>query len=340
MWRRKNLIILFISSIFTGCIFSSDGLIDITAPEIDVHEPHERDELAAGDFVTFDATIFDDMELGSYSIDVHDNLDGHGHGRIAQPKDDPGLERWIFKKNYTIPEGYIMFAAQHDDDILISENAMAGPYHFIVQAVDAAGNATNYQNGSTVEYEVLITNDSQPVVNITNLVEGELEIEEGVRFHVEGDVTDPTTGTYSGFHWMEILLGEDHEESHEHIHGNRGLSESVMNLNERTGQDESAANVHGRISRDRSEINVHGRTSQDEHDALIDVDYEGSELDVFMTDGVILLDKVFESIDFTLSQEQLNELNSEGVDHLMLSIKVKDEQGNLTISRTVVHIQI
>lgn len=301
MWRRQILIILILSSIFTGCIFSGSDLIDITAPEIDVHEPHERDELAAGEFITFDATFMDDLELGSYSIDVHDNLDGHGHGRIAQPKDDPALDRWIFKKNYSIPEGYIMFAAQHDDDIEIPENAMAGPYHFIVQAVDRAGNATNYQDGSTVEIELLITNDSQPMVNITNLVDGELEIEEGVRFHVEGDISDPTTGTYSGMHWMEVLLGEDHEESHEH---------------------------------------AHGRIKQDEHDFLIDIDYEGSELEVFMVEGVMQLDLVFESINFILSQQQLDELTSEGVDHLLLSIKVKDEQGNLTISRTVVHIHM
>ena len=207
-----------------------------------------------------------------------------------------------------------MYAAQHDDDILIAENAMAGPYHFIVQAVDQAGNATNYQDGSTIEFEVLITNDSQPVVTITNLVEGELEIQEGVRFQVQGDISDPTTGTYSGFHWLEVLLGEDQEESHEHVH---------------------ASSRH-----DESELYMHGRTSQDEHEALIDADYEGSELDVFVTEGVIQLDQVFESIDFTLSQQQLDELTSEGVDHLLLSIKVKDEQGNLTISRTAVHIHM
>jgi hypothetical protein len=301
MWRKQIFIILIFSSFFTGCIFSSSDLIDITNPEIDVHEPHERDEFPAGEFITFDATIMDDLELGSYSIDVHDNLDGHGHGRIAQPKDDPGLERWIFKKNYTIPEGYIMYAAQHDDDILIVESAMAGPYHFIVQAVDKAGNATNYQDGTTVEIEILITNDSQPVVNITNIMDDELEIEAGVRFQVQGDISDPTAGEYSGMHSMEILLGEDHEEEHEH---------------------------------------VHGRIGQDDHEFLIDADYEGSELEVFMIEGVIQLDQVFESINFILSQEQLIELSSEGIDHLMLIIKVMDEQGNLTISKTVVHIQM
>jgi len=299
MWRRQILILIIYSIFFTSCIFGGSDLVDITAPKIDVLKPQAWDSAVAGGFVDFDAKFMDDLELGSYSIDVHDNLDGHGHGRISQPNDDPSLERWIYKKNYSIPEGYIMFVAQHDDDIAVPENSMAGPYHFVVQAVDQAGNATNYQDGSTVEFEVLIMNDSQPVVNITNLVEGELEIESGARFIVEGDISDPTTGTYAGIHSMEVLLGEDNEEAHEH-----------------------------------------GRIEQDEHSNLIDVDYEGSDLEVFMIDGIIQLDQVFESIDFTLSQQQLDELTSEGIDHLMLNLQVRDEQGNLTISRTIVHIHI
>ncbi len=99
---------------------------------------------------------------------------------------------------------------------------------------------------------------------------------------------------------MEVLLGEDHEEAHDQ----------------------------------------HGRIKQDEHSNLIDVDYEGADLEVFMIDGIIQLDLVFESIDYTLSQQVLDELTSEGIDYLVLNLKVRDEQGNLTISRTIVHIHI
>ncbi len=297
MLRGKILYLFVFSVIFASCSSDDDNPLDVTIPEIDMQEPHNGDAFVAGESITFEATFMDDVELGSYSIDVHDNLDGHGHGRIAQPKNDPALERWIFKQNFPIPEGSTVYLAQ--EDIPISENATAGPYHFIVQAVDKAGNATNYQDGSNVEHEILITNDSQPIVNITNLVNGELLIEADVRFEVEGDVSDPTVGEYSGMHSMEILLGEDHEDEHQHIHG---------------------------------------RVGQDDHEFLIDADYIGSELEVFMVDGIIQLDQVFESIAFTLSREQFNELNGEGVDHLMLSINVFDEQGNLTLSKTVVHI--
>jgi hypothetical protein len=51
-----------------------------------------------------------------------------------------------------------------------------------------------------------------------------------------------------------------------------------------------------------------------------------------------MLDKVFEEINFVLSQGQLDELVAEEVDHLMLMIKVHDEQGNIAVSKTDVHV--
>lgn len=297
-YQGIGLISIFVNLlIINGCIFQDSELVDITAPEIEVSYPEEGTHFEAGGFVQFEGTLKDDLELGSYSIDIHDNLDGHGHGRIASPSDDPSLIRWSSKNNYTIPEGYIIYNALHDDDIEIAANALAGPYHFIVQAVDKAGNATSFQDGSTVELEVLITNDSQPVVNIINLQNDELEIEQGVLFMVEGDISDPTIVDYAGMHSMEVSLGEVHEEEHNHDHM---------------------------------------RISQDEH--LIDEYFEDPELASFMTDGIIQLDQVFEYINFILSQEQYDDLMAENIDHLQLTLEVKDEQGNLTISRTIVHI--
>jgi len=299
VYYRYLVLAVFIAVITAGCIFSTGDTIDITPPEIELIKPIKWQHLPAGDFVEFEATFMDDLELGSYSIDIHDNLEGHGHGRLAQSSNDPDLIRWSFKSNYSIPEGYIMYVAQHNDDIEVSANALAGPYHFIVQAVDREGNATNFQDGSNIEVEVLITNDSQPVVDITNLVEDELQIEAGVVFMVEGSISDPTVGQYAGIHSLEVVLGEDLEGEHDH---------------------------------------VHGRTGEEDHEYLIDMDYEGGTLYAFMIDEVIQLDLVFTSINFTLSQETFDELTTEDVDHLILTLKVRDEQGNLTISRTIVHI--
>jgi hypothetical protein len=279
-----------------GCIDDDGGAIDTTAPVIELHYPESGSYQEAGGFVHFESTFKDDLQLASYSIDVHDNLDGHGHGRIAQPTTDPSLVRWSLKRNYSIPSGLIIFVAQHDDNIEISSKAIAGPYHFIVQAVDMAGNATSFQDGSTKEIEMYISNDSQPVISITNLVNDELELKEGVPFRVEGDIIDPTSGVYAGIHSLDVILGEGHEEAHQH---------------------------------DQMRMEV---------EDLIDVHYEGTGLDAFMVNDTIILDLVFGTINFTLSQQQHDDLTGEGIDHLILTLEVRDEQGNLTIQNTPVYV--
>lgn len=298
----KNLLAICLLIISTLLIFSScdegEDIIDTTAPTIEVEEPVNGEYFIAGDYVHFEAKFTDDFELATYNMEIHDNFGGHAHGRIANAKSDPSLIKWVYKQSFLIPEGVTLFQAILEDEIDIPSNAMAGPYHFIVQAIDQAGNATSFQDDSAVELEVFITNDSQPIINITNLIEGELEIEVDELFVVEGTVTDPTTGEYAGMHSMEVVLGEGNHEGHDHS--------------------------HGRIA----------------EDDLVDADYEEEELKQFMVDGAIILEKVFEDINFTLSQGQLNDLIEEEVDYLLLTIKVFDEQGNIAVSNTDVHLHL
>lgn len=287
--------VLIVMVSISGCIDDAGGTLDITAPEIQILHPLPGSYHEAGGFIEFESLFKDDLELGSYSIDVHDNLDGHEHGRIAGPATDPELVRWSFKRNYSIPAGMIIYVAQHDDNIDILPNAIAGPYHFIVQAVDMAGNATSFQDASTREVELYITNDSQPLINIVNLIDSALEINVGTLFRAQGDVTDPTTGTYAGIHSIAVILGEGHEEEHQH--------ESL-------------------------------RLSADD---LINTQYESPVLDGFMIDNAIILDLIFEDINFTLTQQLFDDLKGAGLDHLVLSIEVRDEQGNLSIRHIDVH---
>jgi hypothetical protein len=293
--------ISFIAVILAGvvsCDNDNNDPVDVTAPAIELEEPVVEEFFHTGDYIHFKATFTDDIELGSYSIDIHDNIDGHSHGRIFKTYEDPSLLQWNFKENFTFPVGQKVVDIDMDDQIEIPSNAIAGPYHFIIQAIDKAGNATSYQDDSTVEIEIFITNNSMPAVNITNLDDDELEIEQGEKFMVTGDISDPTAGEYAGMHALTVILGKEHE-GHDHDHG--------------------------------------GRIGEDDHD-LIDADYEEEELEQFMADDKIILDNVFEHINFTLSQEQLEELQEEEVDHLVLIIQVRDEQGNMAVSHTEVHV--
>lgn len=280
--------------LFSRCSNDDEsGAVDVTAPSIEVADPANGEYLVAGDHLHFEATFTDDVELAVYNINIHNSFDGHSHGRVAGRAED--LVKWSLNENFTIPAGNKTYEVHLDDEIQIPANTMAGPYHFIVTAIDAAGNATSYQNGSTVELAIVITNDQQAVVEITNLENGELEIEVDEVFVVEGTITDPE-GESSGIHSVEIVLGESHEDDH-HSHGRKASSES-----------------------------------------FIDLDLEEEELEAYMTDGAIILEQIFTEINFVLSQEQLDELSAEDIDHLELVITVHDEQGNITISKTSVHI--
>lgn len=305
MKEMKNIVHQIIGGILilgiTGLFSCGDDgvLLDTTAPTIEMKEPHEAENLPSGEYINFEATLKDDLELATYSLEIHENFEGHAHGRIASQREDPSLLKWSFKESYIVPAGLILYQVVHEDDIEIPENTFAGPYHFIVQAIDASGNATNFQDDSSVELEVYITNDSQPVINITNKENEELDLEEGVLFMVNGDVKDPTLGEYEGMRAIAIVLGEGDHGDHDHNHG--------------------------------------GRIAEDD---LIDLYLEGDELNQFMVDDAIILDRIFEYIDFTLSQSQLDELIEEEIDHLALSIKVFDEQGNIAVSNTDVHVHM
>lgn len=298
VWNTLTVMIFLALWGMSGC--NDDGeTIDTTPPVVEIDEPGFGDFFAAGGPIHFEAVFADDIELGSYKIDIHNNFDGHAHGRVAKANDDPGLLKWSFSQSFDFAPGLKSSDVQLHDELEILQNTMAGPYHFIVSAVDKSGNATSYQDGSTLEVEIYITNTSMPVVDITNLVNNELEIEVGQVFMVTGTITDPTVGTYAGMHSVKVILGEGHHGGHDHDHG--------------------------------------GRVAEND---LIDFDLDENGLSDFMEGDVIILEKIFEEVNFSLSQAQLNELIAEEVDHLQLMIKVYDEQGNIAVSVTDVHVHL
>jgi len=284
--------------VFQSC--DEDDDVDTTAPTIEITDPVSGEAFEAGDHAHFEGIFTDDIALATFKIDIHNNFDGHDHGgRTAVVAEDPGLIKWAYEESFDIPAGSKNYDAHLHDEIEIPGNTMAGPYHFIVSAIDQSGNATSFQDGSTKEIEVFITNDSQPMVDITNLENDELEIEEGVVFMVEGTISDPVpaTGDYAGMHGLQILLGEPEEHGEEHTH-------------------------NGRIA--------------DEH--LIEKAYDHEAFESFMDGENIILENIFADINFTLSEQQHTELEEEEIDHLELTIRVEDEQGNITVSKTEVHV--
>ena len=290
-----GIVIPLLSLFLSGCI-EEDTLVDTQAPVIELLEPDLYENYAAGFFIPFEANFTDNVALKTFSIDIHNNFDGHSHGRISE---DPDLIKWAYKENFDLPE-VTSQKEQMDDVIGIPDKVMAGPYHFIVQCIDRDGNATNYQDGSNIEIEIYLTNESMANIEITNLQDSVLNIKTGIPFNVEGKISDPPhiNTSLNGLLKILITLGEP--------------AENQLNNHD-----------HGRLS--------------DEHTHLFEVEFDEMEIESMLDmNGFIHIEEL---IDYTLSVDEDAELKSEGIDHLELKIIVHDKQGNIAINSTLVHIE-
>ena len=219
MPELKQVFLWIMIVVMTLSCNDDDAEQDLTAPQINVNSPQDEELIAAGGYLSFEALFSDDRALSTYSIDIHNAFDGHGHGRKAE---DPDLIKFSYRENFDLP-GETAHLVALPEEISIPEQTMAGPYHFIVQAIDAAGNATSYQDGSNVEIEILITNESMAEITITNIVSGELEIEANVPFNVKGSISDPPHTEMHGIEEVVFILGEP-EGDHDHDHGRKAES--------------------------------------------------------------------------------------------------------------------
>lgn len=142
---KTNIYIAAVLFISTLAFFSCDNEDkDTTKPVIDLHEPEEGQVLTIGEDVHFEMDLSDDVMLGSYKINIHNNFDGHGHGEsraVAASGAEEERVAFTFDRAYDV-SGRIT-AHVHHHDIVIPANAKPGNYHLMVYCTDAAGNETH-----------------------------------------------------------------------------------------------------------------------------------------------------------------------------------------------------
>lgn len=144
---KTNIYIAAILFLSTLALFSCDDADkDTTKPVIVLHEPEEGQVLTIGEDVHFVMDLSDDVMLGSYKINIHNNFDGHGHGEsraVATAASEAEEERvaFTFDRPYDV-SGHIT-KHEHHHDIVIPANAKPGNYHLMVYCTDAAGNETH-----------------------------------------------------------------------------------------------------------------------------------------------------------------------------------------------------
>lgn len=147
---KKNILLLpvFFVLMIAGC--SDDTEIDSEKPTIDIGFaeafPTNCDTLYFGETFVVRMKLADNVELGAYSIDIHDNFDHHSHSTEGEacnpdPDKDP-VNPYVFINDYKIPEGLAQYETtlsiavpEGDGTALFDE----GDYHFMIQLTDEEG---------------------------------------------------------------------------------------------------------------------------------------------------------------------------------------------------------
>ncbi len=103
--------------------------------------PLNCQEFPRGGFLPFSYVFSDDVELGSFNLEVHNNFDHHTHSTEAgECRQDPvkqPVNPWIFNQDYPIPAGETVYEANLR--IPIPADVDPGEYHFMIRVTDASG---------------------------------------------------------------------------------------------------------------------------------------------------------------------------------------------------------
>lgn len=158
----KKITILSLMILLTGVLFTAckknDKDVDTTPPQVNVISPEQEQSWPAGSDLYFSAKFSDNVDLGRYSMDIHEAFDGHGHG-----KNFAAFRYELKNQAITGKEHYVIM------DVSIPEEAIPGKYHLTLYVTDQAGNSLNDNgaNSKTVEFYIL-NDDFAPVFNINS----------------------------------------------------------------------------------------------------------------------------------------------------------------------------
>lgn len=146
---------LGIITVIMSCIFAFNACeknedIDNQKPEIDLSIqdafPVSCDTLYFGETFIFKVKFTDNVQLGSYSIDIHNNFNHHAHStEVTECHLDPIKEPvnpYILIQDYDIPSGQQEYETNLSFTIPAG-NAIGlfddGDYHFFISLTDKEG---------------------------------------------------------------------------------------------------------------------------------------------------------------------------------------------------------
>lgn len=136
-------IFLFAGLLLSAC--SKDEEKDTEKPVIDMSSPEAFpqpcDTIYIGEGFMFKATFSDNVALGAFNIELHQNFDHHTHGShvetcIFDPIKAP-VNPFYYNESFTIPADNIIFDAEKE--IIVPQGMDTGDYHFVVKLTDKEG---------------------------------------------------------------------------------------------------------------------------------------------------------------------------------------------------------
>lgn len=129
--------------LFGSCQEEAD--IDTEYPNIDIHYeaafPQQCSVLQKGETTTLRARFTDNVQLGSFSIDIHHNFDHHTHSTEVNDCEMEAIKTaenpFLYIQSFAIPDGLQEYEAAFD--IEIPEEVDSGDYHFMILLTDSEG---------------------------------------------------------------------------------------------------------------------------------------------------------------------------------------------------------
>jgi hypothetical protein len=142
-----TLALLIIIHLLSAC---SREKVDMIKPEIDFQfdgaGPLQCDTLYFGESFRFRMNFSDNLELGSYTLDIHQNFDHHSHStEIGTCPFDPvkqPVNPWVYIQDYPIAAGLQLYQTNLEIPIPAGDGEVPydeGDYHLVIRVTDKSG---------------------------------------------------------------------------------------------------------------------------------------------------------------------------------------------------------
>lgn len=136
---------LILITIISACKKENQKEIDTEYPVIDITVessfPKQCSIVKRGETFIFRASVSDNAELGSVSVDIHHNFDHHTHSTEVESCDlEPikiPIKPILLIQSYPIPAGLKVYEVQQE--IAVPADVDPGDYHFMIRLTDKEG---------------------------------------------------------------------------------------------------------------------------------------------------------------------------------------------------------